>query len=390
MLATSMCPTKLILRRFGLLLIAACVFFAAPHPVNAQLKTWDGRHSIDQIRVTMVYFVPKDRKPLPDWRERLDYFARRIERFHERELTGQSKLQVDVIEKPMVSQRTTNELREGDGDAIFFRTLREADAKLKFAQQQDEAFPILLVMSDINWRPLDDFYRLKPTDTGPRFEGQLIDGRHHPGAASGGARATYIAANRKGWGLVSADGWRVPYCGSDCVAYHEGVGHTVGIPHPQPGNGSVMSLGQYQGWINESWLDVAQKRRLGWKPSTDNGAASAKPDDLFSTFTANAYPPIPKPGAPIQLRLSWPKNAKVQALRVRLQQNLWGPWRELPVSLDGSKPPKSIPLGKFSQPTPLSYRVDVKLENGEEVEQWGYLQVREQPAQPPQPKMLQP
>ena len=35
-------------------------------PVVGQLKTWDGQHRIDEIEVTMVYFVPIDGVPLPD------------------------------------------------------------------------------------------------------------------------------------------------------------------------------------------------------------------------------------------------------------------------------------------------------------------------------------
>jgi hypothetical protein len=57
-----------------------------PTVVDAEpLKTWDGRHSIESIEVTVVYFVPNDGKPLPDWRERVAYFSRRIEQFHQRE-----------------------------------------------------------------------------------------------------------------------------------------------------------------------------------------------------------------------------------------------------------------------------------------------------------------
>ena len=57
-------------------------------------------------------------------------------------------------------------------------------------------------------------------------EGNLAeDGRHFPVAESGGARVNYDAEKAHGVGLAHADGWRVPYSGSDCVIYHEGVGH---------------------------------------------------------------------------------------------------------------------------------------------------------------------
>src|SRR5690606_8280380 len=113
------------------------------------LKTWDGRHSMRAVDVTIVYFVPRDRRPLPDWRERVDYFARRIERFHEREFNGQSKLTAHVSDEPFRSAHATAELRVGDANRIFFKTMSEVDEALKFGRDDNGAFPILLVLSDI-------------------------------------------------------------------------------------------------------------------------------------------------------------------------------------------------------------------------------------------------
>jgi hypothetical protein len=110
-----------------------------------------------------------------------------------------------------------------------------------------DGFPIILVLSEINWRELDDFTRTRSVDGETRHEGNVSgDGRHFPGAESGGARAFYDANRGIGVGLVSADGWRVPYSGSDCVVYHEGVGHAIGLPHPEPGDDSVMGFAQYR------------------------------------------------------------------------------------------------------------------------------------------------
>ena len=227
-------------------------------------STWDGKYDTDHIEVTMVYFVPSDREPLEDWRQRIDYYGHRLEQFHAREFEGQSRLTTSIHPKPFVSGLSTRQLRVGDADQIYFRTLGEVDRRLKFApaaktdEKKSRVFPVLLVFSEINWRPLNDFYRIRPTETGFQFEGNYNRGQHFPGAASGGARALYNPNRGVGWGLVSADGWRVPYRGSDCVVYHEGCGHTVGLPHPEPGNGSVMSMGQYRGWLSESWLDKEQ------------------------------------------------------------------------------------------------------------------------------------
>ena len=368
------------------LLVGLSIMVAAATS-HAGLKTWDGKHSIDNIEVTVVYFVPRDRTPLPDWKDRVSYFCRRIERFHQREFQGQSVLGTVIHPEPFRSARATNQLRDGNADFIFFQTLREVDSALQFGGGEHKAFPILLVLSDINWRPLDDFYRTKPGDNGRfEFEGNYSNGRHFPGAESGGARATYLASRGVGWGLVSGDGWRVPYCGTDCVVYHEGVGHTIGLPHPEPGNNSVMSLGQYHGWISQSWLDDAQKKRLGWTPPEKPADLKA---DLFSSFTAVPDPAVPKPDEPVSLKLTWPGPVKLKRLRTRFQTDVFGPWVETaPETVAGGDAPSSVRLGQFDRATPVAYRVDAVLEDGRDVELWGYFQVREQPDIYPQPRSL--
>ncbi|MCA9070647.1 MAG: hypothetical protein KDA84_17070, partial [Planctomycetaceae bacterium] len=351
-------------------------------PLKAGLHTWDGKHPIDKIAVTVVYFVPRDRIPLPDWKERVGYFCRRIERFHEREYQGQSQLTTHISPEPFQSARTTPQLRSGDANFIYYQTLGEVAQGLNFPQKPQKDFPILLVLSDINWRELDDFYRLKPTEDGFEFEGNLNKGEHFPGAKSGGARASYRSQQGVGWGLVSADGWRVPYRGSDCVVYHEGVGHTIGLPHPEKANASVMSLGQYRGWINESWINEDQKKRLGWtaKPTDTNDKTS----DLFSVFRALPEPKVPKPNEPVSLKLNWPSGAKVSECQLRIQTDLQGSWITIP-QVPSPNPPEVLQVGKFDRPTPVSYRVDAKLTTGEDVELWGYFQVRSQPSNNPTP-----
>ncbi|MGA0039601.1 MAG: hypothetical protein ACO3NZ_07115 [Pirellulales bacterium] len=366
--------------RLSLLLALGLSLGLPPGTVSpaSATTTWDGRHETDRIDVTVVYFVPSDRDPLPDWRDRVDYYCRRIEQFHEVEFQGLSTLTTQVIAEPLVSKRTTAQLRQGDGDAIFFTTLRETAERLAFANGQRDGFPVLLVLSEINWRPLDDFYRVKPTDTGFVFEGNFNRGEHFPGATSGGARATYLADRGVGWGLVSADGWRVPYRGSDCVIYHEGCGHTVGLPHPEPGNGSVMSLGQYQGWISESWLDKEQKIRLGWEPQ-DRPATPQQ--QLFRGFRAVPEPKIPTPGQPVALQLRWPSEVEVTSVRVRYQTSLHSPWVDVPQTWEG-RTPQQATLPPFDRETPVSYRIDVETADGSSAELWGYFQVRTDPTQP--------
>ncbi|WP_145204433.1 hypothetical protein [Thalassoglobus polymorphus] len=351
------------------------VLMGAAH-LSAEPRTWDGKHSIEKIEVRVVYFVPKDREPLRDWKARVDYYCKRIEQFHRREYGGQSILKTVLEEVPLVSELTTDQLREGDANAIFFKTLRETDRRLKFAQNESPAFPILLVLSEINWRPLDDFYRLVPDDAGFKFEGNYNGQQHFPGAASGGARATYLVDQRKGWGLVSADGWRVPYRGSDCVIYHEGVGHTVGLPHPEPGNGSVMSMGQYRGWLNESWLDREQKLHMNWNP--EQHAEPSPQLKLFSEFHAIVQPLVPQPGQEVSLKFNWPEGVGIKEVKIQIQTDLNGPWVQVPNQIQGvgANEAQLVSIGSFDRPTPVSYRIDATLEDGRTAELWGYFQVR--------------
>ena len=365
--------------------LTTIAFALAASPVHTygQTKTWDGKYDTSTIQVTAVYFVPSDRNPLADWQDRVNYYCKRIEQFHAREFQGQSSVEVTVHPTPVISKRTTKELRRGNADAIFFRTLEETDQKLEFAKTADGSYPILLVLSDINHRPLDDFYRLAVRDGKPAFEGILNRGNHFPGSKLGGARATYLASRGVGWGLVSADGWRVPYRGSDCVIYHEGLGHTVGLPHPEPGNNSVMSRAQYVGWLSESWIDDDQKKRLGWKSEAQELDGQTK---LFSEFRATPQPAQPRPGQVARLKIDLPKESKVKTLRVRYQTAIDGPWIETHQEVT-NEAPTSVTIGTFDRPTPVSYRVDVETTEGT-AELWGYLQVRNENNEPPRPLEL--
>ena len=374
-------------------LVRACVLLALTSlSAAAGTKTWDGRHDTSMIDVKVVYFVPQDRNALQDWRDRLDYYAERLERFHRREFQGQSKLNIQVHPEPFVSNATTQELRRGDANRIFFQTLSEVDQRLKFARGDQQAgFPILLVLSEINHRPLDDFYRLIHIDGTFRFEGVDRNGLHFPGSSRGGARATYMADRGIGWGLVSAYGWRVPYLGSECVVYHEGLGHTVGLPHPEPGNGSVMSQGQYRGGLNLSWLDKDQKQRMGWKLSKGDAVSA---DPAFE-IRALPFPQRPRPGQMVGLKLDVPEKVQVQGVRVRYQTAIDGPWidaltvnePQLAKVADKSSRTINVKVAAFERPTPVSYRVDIQTDKGE-TEIWGYLQVRDASNTAPRPGQL--
>ena len=235
-----------------------------------------------------------------------------------------------------------------------------------------------MVLSEINWRELDDFTRTRTVDGKPTFEGNLsAEGRHFPGAESGGARAYYDAGQGIGVGLVSADGWRVPYSGSDCVIYHEGVGHAIGLPHPEPADDSVMCFAQYNFWINQTWVTPSQKKALGWSDGTETAPPDrSKTTDLFTAFTALQDPIVPNTKQPVSLKLTWPIGAKLKTITNRVQTSLPGDWKPIPIDTSGA-PPSKIALGAFDKATPVSYRVDATLEDGQAVEVRGYFQVKD-------------
>ncbi len=364
-----------------ILVLAVIVGFTAGIPVGAADEgphTFDGKHPIGTIDLTVVYLVPKDRTPLIDWKERVDYFMKRIDAFERRESGGKSKLVIHAHSEPLVVARTAKEIRGDDPNQTFDHSMREAKEALKWPGHP-EGFPILLVLSDINWREMDDFHRIREVDGVKKFEGSLGEhGRHFPGAEAGGARATYHAAEGLGMGLVSADGWRVPYSGSDCVVFHEGLGHTIGLPHPEPADDSVMSAAQYRFWINQTWVTPSQKKGLGWVEDAREDArklASREPTrDLFTAFTAIPQPDVPAPNEPVRLKFTWPVEARLRDLKIRVQTDLLGPWHTVPIPV-GDKPPDAVPIGSFDRDTPVSYRVDAVLQDGQAVELWGYFQV---------------
>jgi hypothetical protein len=355
-------------------LLAIVAALAPLHPACGGVHLYGGDEDLSRIEVAAVYFVPKGRTPLPDWRDRVGFMARRIEEFHLREFDGQSTAVVHVPDSPFFSSLTAEQLREGDATKLFWRTMEEAGKRLNWPPEKRSGFPVLLVFSDINWRELDDFTRLRDVDGVPTHEGARgQEGRHFPGAESGGSRAAYVAQRKLGYALVSADGWRVPYTGSDCVAYHEGLGHVLGLPHPEPGNGSVMSQAQYRYNINETWIDEDQKLKMGWeKPAQPVN----RDGDLFTKFKALYQPANPRVGESVRVELSWPKGAAVTSLVVEVQTELLGPWVRLPQSWQGDAP-ASIDLGSFSAATPVSYRVRATLADGRSEEIRGYFQVRD-------------
>ncbi len=375
----NLCPWEFIVLRKAFessLFLIPFLFVTLSHA--ADVHTFDGKYDISTIDLTVVYLVPNDRIPLLDWLERVEYYTKRITSFLARESAGKSNLVVTIHPKPLISGKSSETLRGKTPDETFFNSTNEAKQVLKWPNKRKAAgFPIILVLSEINWRELDDFTRMRILDGKPTHEGNVsANGRHFPGAESGGARAYYDANQGHGVGLVSADGWRVPYSGSDCVIFHEGLGHTIGLPHPEPADDSVMCFAQYNFWINQTWVTPTQKKALGWSDGTEKVPPDRlRTTDLFSAFTVLQKPITPQPGEQVSLTFTWPKDAKLRAIKIRVQTDIRGEWKTIPSSARGT-PPDRLEIGAFDKATPVSYRVEAALEDGQTAEIWGYFQVK--------------
>jgi len=105
------------------LALASCL----QSPASEGMKTFDGKYDIRRIEVAVAYFVPRDRTPLPDWKERAGYFCRRIERFHAREFQGQSKLTTTLHQEPFRSDKSAADERRANRAAQARRACRGAD-----------------------------------------------------------------------------------------------------------------------------------------------------------------------------------------------------------------------------------------------------------------------
>ena len=97
----------------------------------------------------------------------------------------------------------------------------------------------------------------------------------------------------------------------------------------------------------------------------------------FTAFTAIPSPAVPKVGESVALRLQWPRGVKVKSLRLRYQTELSSPWTEVKTELGAAgKLPTRLAFSPFERATPVSYRVDAALGDGQEVEIWGYFQIK--------------
>lgn len=347
------------------------------------MHTFGAGDDIGKINLQVVYYIAQDAEPLPDWRERVEYHVSRAVQFHHREFSGQSIIHEEIFSEPFVSDATHAGFPNDDPNHFFWHVINEVWHSEK-VQFKPDMFPILLVFSDMNFCPsYDDWTRecsgeLCPFDP-PHSDcrGWVLDnGEDRPGSRCGGARAVYWPDRHIGLGLVTADGWRVPIKGTDCVVYHEGVGHSIGLPHPEPSNNSVMSLAQYVDTIQKTWVDEDQKLALGWDPQ------GVDREDLFSTFSLSHTPAKPCATDTITLRASLSADMEIESITAEIQTSLANPFRSIAeeaICLDS----EGMRIYQWKIPAPekgesLAYRVRVKTLSGENEEIWNYLKVRDE------------
>ncbi len=347
---------------------------------SAGMHVYGATDSIDQLDIQAVYYVARDREPLPDWHERLTYHLERAKKFHEREFCGQSEFTYTIHPSPFVASATRCGFPQDDVNRFYWHVINEVwhSGDIEFT---GEGFPILLVLSDVNFSPgYDDWTRTCDGKTcifpPPHSEcsGYVKEtGEDRPGTRCGGARSVFWPEKHIGLGLVTADGWRVPIEGTACVVYHEGIGHAIGLPHPEPINNSVMGLAQYVDSINNTWIDDDQKEALGWQRSEVDRS------DLFSTFQISHRPTNPSATQTITITATFSERSAPVSLAADYQLSLRDSFHDLgepsyvqkggEIRATWDIPP--MPTGASA-----GYRVHIQTESGVSEEIWGYLNIR--------------
>lgn len=346
----------------------------------ADLHVFGATDSIRNIDVEVVYYAPADVQPLADWQERIEYFMCRAEKFHQREWNGQSTLHYRISASPFIASVTRGRFPRDDVNHFYWHIIQEVwqSGKITF---QTNAFPILLVMSDMNFSPSYDDWTRVCDGVGcvyPPPHSQCAgyvkeNGEDRPGTRCGGARSVFWPEKHIGLGLVTADGWRIPLLGSDCVVYHEGIGHAIGLPHPEPIDNSVMGLAQYVDAIHKTWILEEQKKAMGRRPEPVDHAS------LFSTFDVAHDPPRPKSVNTVAVTASFPCRKRMKSITAEYQTRLREPFRS--PGPGRSKTYKGITrvtwlIPAFPTGESVAYRVRIETETGEREEIWNYYKIR--------------
>ncbi|MBN2329179.1 MAG: hypothetical protein JXR73_18715 [Candidatus Omnitrophica bacterium] len=362
------------------LITLPCLESMSDDGIASGMHALNAPDSLEKIDVAVFYYVPRDREPLDDWRERIDDLMVRTQKFHRREFTGQSDFQYTIHPAPFIASAASSGFPQEDANQFYWHIINEVRQSGE-AQSQAGAFPIILVFSDHNFSPGYDDWTRECDGKGCLFPAPHSDcagyvrsnGEDRPGSRCGGARSVFWPEEHIGLGLVTADGWRVPLKGSDCVVYHEGIGHSIGLPHPEPINNSVMGLAQYEDGLHKAWVDEDQKLELGWKKEPIDHT------DLFSNFIVEHEPHRPIANQPVLISAAYPDRFKDGVATAEYQTGLRLPFQKLePIAFSkkGGQCRVVWKLPPLDQGECIAYRVRLQCPDGGSESTWHYLKVR--------------
>lgn len=313
-------------------------------------------------------------------------------RFHEREFAGRSKVDWRIDPRIYVPE---NHEHPKVGYQWFWDIVGRV-RRDQWKPDDSQGFPVLVVFTEMNvcagctgreWERTCDPTRCTCQPHDAACNGNRDGkGEDHPGSKCGGSQAVYWSEEKCGAAIVSGDAWRVPLRGSDCVAYHEALGHVLGLPHPEPANDSVMGRAQYRFSLSEAVLDEDQKVGMGWAPS----ARTAERTDLFSAFTVTHLPADARVGQPVTITATLPGKTSARDIVAEFQTgDQRSPWTRLGaprVRREGALLRCEWTLPAQDAPRLASYRVSVPDGRGGVLRQWAAARWRAADPQPTPPE----
>ncbi len=221
----------------------------------------------------------------------------------------------------------------------------ETDEALRFGRDKSSAFSILLVLSEINWRPLDDFYRPRQDEGKLVFE-EISTATGTSGSGPGGAAGEALLSGRGGGASSCGDGWRVPYWARTGVDSSRG-----GRPH---GRTAASRAGER--FRHESAVQCrAGSASRGSTTTRSSGSAGRSPRRRSTVSGISAPPSGPspsprlRPGRADRAPARPAGRAQVASLRVRVQTDVLGPWVDVPTD---PAAPQSVRWGGSIGPPP--------------------------------------
>jgi len=193
---------------------------------------------ISRLRLHAFYLVPRERKPSPDWSDRINTLLENVKLFHEREFKGLSSVTGSLYHKPVKGNLSTSEYRD-EKRCSYYSDMSQQVMRLEHPAGEFD-FHSYAVFADwgktdnADGNGCDTYIGMRNNKTVDVSDILQLHG------CCGGAWN-----DRYGSAVITEEAWKHPEIeGSDIVAYHESLGHPLGMPHTGSAKG-VMGLGQY-------------------------------------------------------------------------------------------------------------------------------------------------